>query len=56
MIPTLATREDLAKLDGRLTSMRHKELTALSWRIVTWTTGITLIAISGAFFIARHVN
>jgi len=67
IVPTLATREDLARLDGRLTermtnlegkltTLVHQELKAMSWRLITWNTGVLVASFAGVFFIARHVN
>lgn len=74
VVPTLATREDLARLDGRLTermtslegklttlegkltTLVHQELKAMSWRLITWNTGVLVASFAGVFFIARHVN
>lgn len=67
IVPTLATREDLACLDGRLTermtslegkltTLVHQELKAMSWRLITWNTGVLVTSFAGVFFIARHVN
>jgi hypothetical protein len=67
MIPTLATREDLARLDGRLTesmtnlegkltTLVHQGLKAMSWRLIAWNTGVLVACFAGVFFIARHVN
>lgn len=67
IVPTLATREDLARLDGRLTermttlegkltTLVHQELKAMSWRLITWNTGVLVASFAGVFFIVRHVN
>ena len=67
IVPTLATREDLARLDGRLTermtsleekltTLVHQELKAMSWRLITWNTGVLVASFAGVFFIARHVS
>jgi len=67
IVPTLATSEDLARLDGRLTermtnlegtltTLVHQELKAMSWRLITWNTGVLVASFAGVFFIARHVN
>lgn len=74
VVPALATREDLARLDGRLTermtslegklttlegkltTLVHQELKAMSWRLITWNTGVLVASFAGVFFIARHVN
>jgi hypothetical protein len=67
IIPTLATREDLARLDGRLTermthlegkltTLMHQELKTMSWRLITWNTGVTVASFAGVFFIACHIT
>ena len=67
IIPTLATREDLARLDGRLTermthlegkltTLVHQELKAMSWRFLTWNTGAIVASFAGVFFVVRHIN
>ncbi len=47
IIPTLATREDLARLEGRMSraiqhveSTLHQELTSQTWLIVKWVSGL----------------
>jgi len=67
VLPTLATKEDLAlldeklsekisSLDGKLTALIHKEIAAASWRMIIWATGVITISFGGAFFIARYIN
>lgn len=67
ILPTLARKEDLALLDGKLsekisnldvklTALIHSEIAAASWRMIIWTTGVTTISFGGVFFIARYVN
>jgi hypothetical protein len=67
ILPTLATKEDLAlvdgklsekisNLDGKLTALIHKEIAAASWRMIIWATGVITISFGGAFFIARYIN
>ena len=67
ILPTLATKEDLAlldgklsekisSLDGKLTALIHKEIAAASWRMIIWATGVITISFGGAFFIARYIN
>jgi len=34
----------------------HQELKAMSWRLITWNTGVIVASFAGVFFIARHVN
>ncbi len=67
IIPTLATREDLAQLEGRMRSaiqsvesMLHQELTSQTWLIVKWVSGllVTLLPslMAATFYIARYLN
>ena len=67
ILPTLATKEDLAlldgklsekisSLDGKLTALIHKEIAAASWRMIIWATGVITISFGGAFFIARYIS
>jgi hypothetical protein len=67
ILATLATKEDLAlldgklsekisSLDGKLTALIHKEIAAASWRMIIWATGVITISFGGAFFIARYIN
>ena len=45
----------LTALDGKLTTLIHKEINAASWRIIIWSTGVMTVSFGGAFFIARHL-
>jgi hypothetical protein len=67
IIPTLATREDLAQLEGRMRSAiqsvestLHQELTSQTWLIVKWVSGllVTLLPslMAATFYIARYLN
>ena len=67
IIPTLATREDLAQLESRMNSAiqkvettLHKELTNQTWLIVKWMSGLLvtfLPSLFGAvFYVARHMH
>ncbi len=67
IIPTLATREDLAHLAGRMSSAiqrvestLHQELTSQTWLIVKWVSGllVTLLPslMAATFYIARYLN
>jgi hypothetical protein len=67
IIPTLATREDLAHLEGRMSSAiqsvestLHQELTSQTWLIVKWVSGllVTLLPslMAATFYIARYLN
>lgn len=52
IIPTLATKADLASVECRL----HKELSALGLRIVLSMAGVVMLSFGGVFYIARHVH
>ena len=66
LLPTLATKEDLAREIGGLRAEMHKEFGSVNkefgaqtWRIITWVTGL-FVTVGGAmvaatYFIARHV-
>jgi hypothetical protein len=67
IILTLATREDLAHLEGRMRSAiqsvestLHQEITSQTWRIVKWVSGLlaTLLPslMAATFYIARYLN
>lgn len=67
IIPTLATREDLAHLEGRMSSAikqvevtLHKELTNQTWLIVKWVSGLLVTLLpslfAAVFYIARYAH
>jgi hypothetical protein len=67
IIPTLATREDLACLEGRMHSAiqnventLHKELTNQTWLIVKWVSGLLVTLLpsltAATFYIARYMQ
>jgi len=67
IIPTLATREDLACLERRMRraiqsveNTLHKELTNQTWLIVKWVSGllVTLLPslMAATFYIARYMQ
>jgi hypothetical protein len=67
IIPTLATREDLACLEGRMRSAiqnventLHKELTNQTWLIVKWVSGLLVTLLpsltAATFYIARYMQ
>ncbi len=67
ILPTLATKEDVALLDGKLsekisnldvklTALIHTEIAAASWRMIIWATGVMTVSFGGVFFIARYIN
>lgn len=67
IIPTLATREDVAHLEKHMRcaiqsveSTLHKELTCQTWLIVKWVSGllVTLLPslMAATFYIARYLK
>jgi hypothetical protein len=67
IIPTLATREDLAHLEGRMTgaiqkveTTLHKELTNQTWLIVKWMSGLLVTLLpslfAAVFYVARYTH
>ena len=65
LIPTLATREDLAHLEGRMNcaiqkveTTLHKELTTQTWLIVKWMSGVLVTLLpslfAAVFYAARY--
>jgi hypothetical protein len=67
IIPTLATREDMAKMEGSLKAdlartagdLRaeiHKAVNDQTWKLIGWSTGIGAALVGAAYFIARSVH
>jgi len=67
IIPTLATREDLAHLEGRMNATiqkveitLHKELTNQTWLIVKWMSGLLVTLLpslfAAVFYVARYTH
>ena len=67
IIPTLATREDLAHLEGRMNgaiqkveTTLHKELTTQTWLIVKWMSGLLVTLLpslfAAVFYVARYTH
>ena len=67
IIPTLATREDLAHLEGRMNgaiqkveTTLHKELTNQTWLIVKWMSGLLVTLLpslfAAVFYVARYTH
>lgn len=52
IIPTLATKEDLADLRADM----HKEFNTQTWKFITWMTGICTALIAATYFIATHIK
>lgn len=53
VLTALATKEDLARLDGGLRVELHKAIQDQTWKVVTWTTGLGAALVAATFFIAR---
>ena len=51
IIPTLATKEDLKTLEVNL----HRDIRSNTWLMITWVTAVISMAMTGVFFVARHV-
>jgi hypothetical protein len=67
IIPTLATREDLAHLEDRMNgaiqkveTTLHKELTKQTWLIVKWMSGLLVTLLpslfAAVFYVARYTH
>jgi len=63
IIPTLATREDLACLEtrmnisiGRVETALHLEMTKLTWRIVALLVGLLPSLFAAAVYVLRYTN
>ncbi len=63
IVPTLATKEDLVKLESKvfsaihmLESTIHQEMNKQTWRLVTTMVSVSTALATAAFFIARYVN
>ena len=61
ILSTLATKEDLKKLDLKLTTTIHheislirKEINANNWRMIVWMTAVIGMSFTGVFYIARY--
>lgn len=55
-LPTLATKEDLAREVGGLRGEFYKAMNDQTWKIITWTTGLGAALVAITFFIARNVT
>lgn len=51
---TLATKEDLVRLDGSLRTEMHKELNSQSWRIIGAMITFGSLLAAAIFFISKH--
>ena len=63
LIPTLATREDLACLEsrmnasiGRVETTLHSEMTEQTWRIIALLAGLLPSLFAAAIYVTKHVN
>ena len=63
LIPSLATREDLACLETRMTNAigrveitLHTEMTKLTWRIVTLLAVLLPSLLAATVYITKYVN
>lgn len=63
LIPTLATREDLACLEtrmsasiGRVETTLHSEMSKLTWRIMALLTGLLPSLFAAAVYVTKYVN
>jgi hypothetical protein len=56
IIPTLATKEDLARTEGALRAEIHKSINEQTWKLITWMSTIALALVSATYFIATHVT
>lgn len=52
ILPTLATKEDLARLEGAM----HREFTAQTWRFVTFTSSVATALVGAVYYVARFVH
>ena len=63
LIPTLATREDLACLETRMSASissvettLHSEMSKLTWRIMALLAGLLPSLFAAAIYVTKHVN
>lgn len=56
IIPTLATREDLARLETRMETTIHRELSTLTWRMMLFLVTFLPGLFAGVFYVARNVH
>ena len=61
ILSTLATKEDLKKLDLKLTTAIHheislvrKEINSNFWRMIIWMTAVSGMSFTSVFYIARY--
>jgi len=63
IIPTLATREDLACLEsrmnasiGRVETTLHSEMTKQTWRIIALLAGLLPSLFAAAIYVTKYAN
>ena len=54
ILPTLATKEDLKRLELELTTTIHHEITSCTWKMISWMTVVVSMAFTGVFYVARY--
>jgi len=55
IFPTLATKEDLKRLELELTTTIHHEITSCTWKMISWMTVVVSMAFTGVFYVARYL-
>lgn len=55
IIPALATKEDLARVEGSIRSDMHREFAAQTWRIIGAILTFGSMLAAAVYFIARNV-
>jgi hypothetical protein len=56
IIPTLATREDLARLETRMEGAIHREINTLTWRLMIFVVTLLPTLFAAVFYVARNVH
>lgn len=56
MLPTLATKEDLARVEGAIRADLHKEIATSTKWFVGWVTTVGIVLVSAVYYIARTVQ
>ena len=55
IVPTLATKEDLKRLELKLTTTIHHEINSCTWKMIAWMTAVVGMAFAGVFYVARYL-
>ena len=55
IVPTLVTKEDLKRLELKLTTTIHHEINSYTWKMITWMTAVVGMAFAGVFYVARYL-